>query len=499
MSYSQIVKRLKLDIDKNRLVQAGQRVVVGVSGGPDSVALLHLMVELNAAENLALKLHVAHLNHQIRGDEADADTEFVSDMAKTLGLPCTIEREDVPAIAVETKRSVEETGRARRYAFLERVCLRAESELVAVAHHADDNVETVLHHIVRGTGLRGLSGMPVLRPLNLGSNVRLIRPLLGFRRSELLEYLRDRGLSYRTDCTNESDEHTRNRLRNRLLPMLREGFNPQVDEALLRLAEQAQWFEEYLDATAARTFETLVVSQTDQELVLNVDTLLRKSPIIQTELIRRAIMTFWSESVHRGEWLDREIKELGFHNLRAVVELAADKQSGRKLSLPGDMTVTRQYHRLVFALPGRQAREASAAEITVTCPGRTVLPLRRLGLVTEILGLSFQEWASIRPSKPRNQELLDFEQIRLPLVVRSRRPGDRFWPLGAPGNKKLSDYFIDAKIPPDERVHTAILCDQLGPVWIIGHRIDERVRLRRSTQKALRITAEPLQSGDMLS
>lgn len=487
-----MLKRLRADIERGALLDRGQRVVMAISGGPDSMAMLGMMVELNRTDALGWTLHVAHLNHQIRGTHAEADADFVAAQAKAFELPCTIEREDIPALAAESKRSIEETGRFRRYAFLERVCLRTESGAVAVAHHADDNAETVLHHIIRGTGLRGLSGMPASRPIRLGSDVKLVRPILGFHRAELAAYLSQTGVPFCRDHTNESDEHTRNRLRNRLLPMLREEFNPQVSEALLRLAEQAEWFEEYLEATAARTFETLIVSRTDRELALNVDTLLKKSPIIQTELIRRAIMIFWTESSYRGEWVDREIKELTFGNLRAVIDLAADPHSGKKLSLPGDMVVTRQYRRLVFSLQGERPRETTAAEVTVACPGRTALPMRRMEIVTEVVDFNYDDWPGLRQAKPKNQEWLDFDPLRLPLVVRSKKAGERFWPLGAPGSKKLSDYFIDAKVPPEQRDQAAILCDQLGPVWVIGHRIDERARLHRNTRRALRVTAKPM-------
>jgi len=494
MNRQAILKQLRSDIERGRLLDPGDRVVLAVSGGPDSMAMLHLMVELNRVDDMGWALHVAHLNHRIRGQAADADAAFVAEQAKSLGLPCTVECEDIPAAAAEAKRSVEETGRARRYAFLERVCLRTESRVAAAAHQADDNAETVLHHILRGTGLRGLSGMPACRPIRLGSDVKLIRPMLGFRREDLQAYLEDAGVPSRHDRTNESDEQTRNRLRNRLLPMLRDEFNPQVVEALLRLAEQAQWFEEYLEATAARTFETLIVDRTDQELVLNVDALLKKSPIIQTELIRRAIMTLWAESTYRGEWLDREVKELTFGHLRAVVELASDPHSGRKLSLPGDMTVARQYRRLIFSLPSDRPRERVAAEVRVVFPGRTLLPGRRLEILTETVDFKFEDWPGLQKTKPKDQEWLDFDRLRPPLVVRSRRTGERFWPLGAPGSKKLSDYFIDSKVPPEERDRVAILCDQLGPVWVIGHRIDERVRLHPDTRTALKVTVKALGS-----
>ncbi len=487
-----MLKRLKADIERRQLLEPGQRVVMAVSGGPDSMAMLHLLVELNRTDKLKWHVHVAHFNHQIRGSDADADADFVAAQAKALRLPFTIEREDIPSLAQQAKQSIEETARDRRYAFLERACLRAEAQAVAVAHHADDNAETVLHHILRGTGLRGLAGMPVMRPISPGSEVRLIRPLLAFHRAELLAYLEAEKIPYRQDRSNVSDEHTRNRLRNRVFPLLRREFNPQVTDALLRLAEQAQWCEEYLEATAGRTFETLIVNQSDRELVLNVDALLKRSPIIQTELIRRAIATLWARSSCRGERLDRETGSLSFGHLRDVVRLAAARESGRRLSLPGDMTVVRQYRRLVFSLTTSRPRAEAAADVTVACPGRTVLSFRGLEINTEILGFNYADWPEIRKVKPSGQEWFDFGAVRPPLILRSPRPGERFRPLGAPGSKKLSDYFVDAKVPREQRDRALVLCDQSGPLWVIGHRIDERARIRRQTERALKVGVKPL-------
>ncbi|MBN1343398.1 MAG: tRNA lysidine(34) synthetase TilS [Phycisphaerae bacterium] len=488
MAQQTFLKQLRSEIIDHGLIDPGRPVVLAVSGGPDSMAMLHGLVELNQVDEMGWVLHVAHLNHQIRGREADDDADFVARQAKVLALGCTVEREDIPALASQTKRSIEETARTRRYEFLEKVCLRVDAQIVATAHQADDNAETVLHHILRGTGLRGLAGISRSRPIRPGSPIRLIRPMLGLRRAELVDYLDEMGLAYRHDRSNESDEHTRNRLRNRVIPLLREQVNPQVTDALLRLAEQAEWFEHYLEATAARTFETLIVTQTDQELVLNAETLLKKSPIIQTELIRRAIMTLWAAPAYRGIEIDRE---LSFHHLQSVARLAANPGSGKQLSLPAGMTVLRQYRRLIFRLPGEELREEIAREIVVACPGRTPLPVRGLDVTTEIVAFDQEAWPAIQKQKDASEEWLDLDQIRPPLVVRLPKRGDRFHPLGAPGSKKLSDFFIDAKVPPDERDRAAVLCDQIGPIWIVGLRIDDRVRIRRSTRQALRIRAAP--------
>lgn len=224
---------------RHELLAPRLRWVVGVSGGPDSTLLLHAMSDLSQQLDLRWHIHAAHLHHGLRGAEADADAEFVARLAARLGLAWELDRVDIRSQVAEQGGSTEEVARQRRYEFLERVALRVGSDLVVVAHHADDNAETIFHRICRGTGLRGLAGMRDARPIQPGSRVRLLRPLLLHRRTQIEELCRLRGVEFRTDASNQTGEFTRGRVRNTILPLLREQVNPNVSEALLRLGEQA--------------------------------------------------------------------------------------------------------------------------------------------------------------------------------------------------------------------------------------------------------------------
>jgi tRNA(Ile)-lysidine synthase len=421
--------------------------------------------------------------------------------------------------APSSTSAIEETARRERYALFERVALATGSNAICVGHQADDNAETILHRIVRGTGLRGIGGIPARRRLRPGSDLWLVRPLLRFPRRKLLEFLADAGVPYREDESNlypaPSDvlapsrpvaELTtgpgraapmRNLIRNVVLPMLESQINPQVREALLRLGEQARWVEEHLAETVVRAFETLVISRSERELVLSARSLARRSRIIQAEVIRHAIASF-----HVGE------QDLSFTHLSAVCDLLAGRTSGKQIQLPGGLTATKRYDRLILNLPGAPSPETIPAETAVHVPGRTVLPVRRLELICtlqegEPQGLSRREGDSPDSSRRSNElsgeaprsrfeESIDFDKLQLPLVVRRRRRGERFWPLGAPGRKKLSDFLVDAKVDPVERERVAVLCDQQGPIWIIGHRIDERVKLTDATRRILHIRVAPL-------
>ncbi len=495
------IKNLAEELEAESVLSRDDHVVAGVSGGPDSMALLHVLVDLNAECGYSLNIHIAHLDHQLRGQESEKDAAFVQAAADGLELPCTIERADIGEQAGSGEGSVEEVARRERYAFLERVCLRTGAKVAAVGHHRDDDAETILHRIVRGTGLRGLAGIPRARSLREGTairQIRLVRPLLRRDRRSLITYLSESGVPYRDDRTNQDNSVMRNRIRNSVLPLLEHDVNPQVREALLRLGEQARWLEEYFRGTTQRTLETLVISRTDQELVLNAAALSKKARIIQTELIRRAVVAF-----QLGE------QDLGFAQLVAVLDLVADPASGKEVHLPGGMTVSKRYDRLIFSMPTEEPRETIAAEIAVHVPGRTLLPIRRMEIncaLEEADSRTLSQWlhrqhATQQTAPGRgpgaqqvDEEWIDYSRIRLPLVVRTRSPGDRFWPLGAPGSKKLSEFLTDAKVEPAERDRVAVLCDQLGPIWVIGHRIDERVKLTAHSNHVLQLRANSVES-----
>jgi len=322
-----------------RLVKPDEKLVVGVSGGADSVALLHLFRAMDQ------QLHVAHLNHGLRGTESDADAEFVAQLAASLGLPCTIGTADVAEHARAAHISIEEAGRHCRLAFFERVALQAGATAVALAHHADDNAETVLHRIIRGTSLRGVAGIPRQRRIRRGSKIRLIRPLLGFRREEIETYLNTRGIAFREDASNLSSDFTRNRIRNELLPLIRERFSPQVGEALVRLAEQARDVDAYLTGVAREVLGMLLIQQDEHQIVLDASLLAAEPPVLQTHVIRQAMIRLGA----RQGRLTRA-------HLNAVVNLIHRRRGGKVLQLPGGLRV--RWHRRQVVIEHNAARSA---------------------------------------------------------------------------------------------------------------------------------------------
>ena len=489
MNWDSFLDGLAEWFEKRELLTPGTPWVVGVSGGPDSTLLLHAMQGVSARRDLGWKLHAAHFNHGLRGAEADADERFVTGLSEQLGAQCHVDRADIRACTERDGGSTEEIARRHRYEMLARVALKAGSEHVAVAHHADDNAETVLHRICRGTGLRGLAGISEVRPIRSGSRVQLVRPLLGQRRATIDEMCAARGFETRADSTNASGEFTRNRIRNTVLPMLRENLNPNVTEALLRLAEQARWLGGYLEGAAARTFESLVVAEKPHHLVLSATALAGKHRAIQSEIVRRAVALVTGAE-----------PDLSFAHVDALLRLANDGASGKELHLPGRIIASKRYDRLEFhPLESDEEQLPELSPVLVEVPGRTPLPSLGIELHAEVCEIDASKVEELRRDPPANEEWLGYDQLQLPLVVRARREGDRFHPLGAPGAKSLSDFLAAEKIDPQLRARTGILCDQAGPIWVIPRRIDERAKLGPQTRRGAprRTASVELQVGGL--
>jgi tRNA(Ile)-lysidine synthase len=302
----------------SKLLAPGEPFLIGVSGGPDSVALLDVLVQSG------WRPHVCHLNHQLRGADSDADAEFVRQLAQRHGLPFTIEKRDVAALVAERKLSIEDAARRARHEFFAVVAKQTGIKTLALAHNADDQVETFLLRLLRGAGATGLSGMELERPLG---GVRVIRPLLGVRRNEILEYLASKKLPWREDASNADVRFTRNRIRHVLLPLLEREFNPAVRDTLLRTAEILRDEDSYL----TRHVSDAIYSPAYSGDEIDVEAFAGWSPAVQRRVVRL--------------WLGPEI-ELGFEHIEAVRELAVSDSPSAEVHLPEDLIVYREYDEL---------------------------------------------------------------------------------------------------------------------------------------------------------
>ncbi|MGQ9602047.1 MAG: tRNA lysidine(34) synthetase TilS [Candidatus Bipolaricaulia bacterium] len=459
--------KVRRTIKEYRMVSPGERVLVAVSGGIDSIVLLYLLYELR--EELGIALAVGHLDHRIRGEEAQADAEFVAGEAEKLGLPLILEARDVPAYAEERGLSLEEAAREVRYKFLEEAAAKVGAAKIALGHHRDDLVETLLLNLIRGAGLSGLRGMAPVRG-------RLIRPLIDCSRAEIAAFAHERGLSYRQDRTNLEKRFLRNRIRMELLPLL-EGYRPRVAERLARTAQVLDEAASYLEGLASERLAEMVLARGESELILNREEFLVEEPFLQTLILREAVRRL------RGS-----LRDLEFEHLRKMRELSGQKEGRAELHLPGGLSFLRRGERLILS---------SKAEPKEARPLAYEFPLRLGENTFDQLGWEFtleevEPVLELELERAPLKAMIDGDRINKPLSVRNWRPGDRFRPLGMKGIKKLQDFFVDEKVPREERVWVPLVCDRRGIVWVVGLRLSEDYKVTAGTKRALRITARKM-------
>jgi tRNA(Ile)-lysidine synthase len=457
-------------IQKKNLVSSGEKLVVAVSGGPDSVCLLYILAGLR--QELGIELHIAHLNHQLRGAESDVDADYVVGLARRLKIPATIESHDVRAYRAQHHLTLEEAAREVRYGFLAEVAEQTGAVKIAVGHTADDHAETVLMHVLRGSGTRGLRGLlPVSCRQSTGGSLTLIRPLLELNRQDTVAYCREHHLQPRTDTSNLSTEPLRNRVRLELLPELRE-YNPQIKESLLRLARTSAGDMDYIEKEAGR-FTGKVTKSSPGSVVFDKKSFLALHPTLQRQLLRSSI-----------ESLLGNLKDIEADHIENVLA-ALDKSAGKVIGLPFGLSFTIEYDKFVLAADSVALCPFPAleGETEFKIPGETTFP--GWDVTASILSL---DAVKIKQTETDGfTACFDFDRTGDKLTLRHRLPGDRFQPLGMIQPKKLNIFMIDARIPQTWRRRIPIVCAGEQILWVVGYRIDERVKVRPDTVKVLRL------------
>jgi tRNA(Ile)-lysidine synthase len=466
-------------IDRRSLLRCGQGVVVGVSGGPDSVALLAVLRDLAAQAGRGYRLTAAHLDHQLRPAAAE-EARFVARLAGAWGIACVVEARDVRAAAGAGGQGIEAAARGLRYEFLAAVAARCGADAVAVGHHADDNVETILQRIVRGTHLRGLAGIPASRVLGHGGPL-LVRPMLQVRRERIEAFCRRRGLEWRTDESNADPAYRRNFIRHELLPLLRARLNERTEEALLRLAAAAAAAEQHLEQEGRQALARAIRHRTDRRIVLAASALTVEDEIVRTYALRAAL-----EDLHAplgdvtGDLL-AELADLPLSPAPAAV------------TLPGRFLARREGGELVIEAtppPGDLAPGEYTRGFDLQCPGRTTLPDGRC-VVASVAAFSGPAFVAHCISHAPGAELMDADSIHGRLVCRPRRDGDQFVPLGSPGTQTVSDFLTNARLPQRQREQVLCLCDEQGIIYLAPLRIADRVRVTDQTRSVLRVEISP--------
>jgi len=499
-------KKVGSFIEANGLFGAAQRVLLAVSGGADSTALLYTMQVLKSEGIIGAELVCAHINHRLRESEADEDEGSVVDQAAKLGLEIRVRRVDVRAFARRNKLSIETAARELRIASLVEIAKECNCSLTATAHQKDDNAETVIYRMLRGTGIRGLGGIWPMRVFGSGS--KFARPMLCVGRREVLEYLRQRCLKWREDHTNAECTYTRNYIRHRLLPAMQADCTGSIVEQLSELSQSARKYYDLVCSRADAAWSGSVHSSAgspkrdiEGRIVFDLGMFRGEAEPVKVELVRRALA-----AVGCGE------REMTRKHYERILQLAKQNVGGGKVELPGGFEARQEYGRLarpstgglVFekAPPRREETTDTAVELEI--PGRTVF---RQYLIEARVGKARENTEKETATKTlrheegevdshlrRNDtgvtkfgEQFDLDKVRPPVVVRFRRNGDRFAPLGLGAQKKVGKFLSDARVSQDVRRKILVVADSEKVIWVWPIRMSEQAKVTGRTQKVLQL------------
>ncbi|MDI6775930.1 MAG: tRNA lysidine(34) synthetase TilS [Syntrophales bacterium] len=479
-----MIKKVRETIKKYHMLERGDMVIVAVSGGPDSVALLKALDIFS--DEYRLTIITAHLNHGLRGEESNNDEKFVRKLSESMGIEFECKYVDIPSLRQGRGRSIEEIAREERYQFLAEMARKHQAHKIALGHHLYDQAETVLMNFIRGSGMEGLKG---ILPVREGM---YIRPLIAVTRGEIVGFLEKEGIRFVIDSSNTHDLYFRNRIRHHLIPELKEHYNPKIEESLAHMAEIIRLEDEYMKTSLKEVLSGWEVGEGNgEEVRINIPEFFVLHEAVQNRAIKTLLQRF---SPSGGG--------IGYVHVKSVTDLLRSGCPHGCLHLPFNIKVRREYDLLVISRrkrsEGKLMRELSGDyDLCFSSPdadiGRFSYDVAIPGRV-EILELGMTMVFDI-VDKPLNGiyfngekiAYMDLEAIKFPLVIRNLRPGDRIQPLGMEGTKNLKCYFIDEKIPQCERRRIPLLVDDQSVLWIGGMRLSERVKITDKTRRVVKV------------
>lgn len=450
-----IVAGLKAALKKYSMLSGGETVVIGLSGGPDSVCLLSLLSKLKT--ELTLSLHAVYVNHNLRPDEVPAEIEFCRTLCNSMGTNFLVKSIDVNSYANEHRMNRHEAARELRYRVFNETAAEVDADRIALAHNSDDQVETVIMRLLRGSGPKGLAGIPAVRG-------NIIRPLIDTGRQEIEAYLGEENLSFVTDSSNLKADYFRNRIRQYLLPLVRE-INPSINRTIANTTSVLQEEERWFDIVVTKNLMKMISRKKEDRIELFLAPLEAMDKVILRRLLRRTID---ETSGLRG---------ISFAHIEEVIGLIKNGKSGDRLYLPQGVRVIMEYSLLVIT--AENPMRINRYEISPPCD----TAIREAGVV---IRASFVE-KEIETANGKETVLIDAESVNFPLIVRPRMNGDFFYPAGFGKRKKLQDFFVDEKVPRDERDGVPIIVSGDDIVWVAGYRADERYRATEKTEKILKL------------
>ena len=460
---ARFVQEMHRFISQHTMIEDGETVLVAVSGGADSLALLYGLHALQTPLNC--QLHVVHLDHGLRHD-SPTDAEFVREHAVRLELPFTGRSVELLHLTKQWKLSVEAAGRRARYEFYESVCAQVGATKVALGHHQDDIAETVLMNLLRGTGSSGLKGIVPIR------DGKFIRPLVAFTRQEIESFLKSINLVPQEDSTNIDKRYLRNRIRHELIPLLEQNYNPNIGTGLSRTAEILGAESEYLDTIAREAFDTCRLPSSQPTcIMLDREKLLPYHIALQRRVLRHSVSEIFGQ-----------IDDFYFEHYQAILGLINGDKPNTVLTLPNGFQFRRAYQQLIFE---KTQVETEDFAYPLNVPGKTYIPTLNTEITAHLSDMPPRDFSSLPDGT--FEAMFDYSEIQFPLIVRNRRQGDRFQPHGMQGTKKIKDFLIDVKVPRCERDRIPILACGDEIVWVIGFTTNERFKIQPQTQRCLHL------------
>lgn len=471
---NKLLRTVKQTITTYGMLKPRDSVLIGVSGGPDSVSLFHLL--LTFALRFSLRLGVAHLNHCLRQDDSDKDAEFVESLAGRFGIPCYIHKINVRKYQIEHKLSLEEAARRVRHSFLNHVAEKNRFNKIALGHHFDDNAELVLMNLFRGSGPLGISAIPPVR------NGKIIRPLLQSNRSEIITFLDQNGLKYISDPSNRDTRFLRNRIRHDLIPLLKTSYNPKISQSLNRLASIIRSEEEWIEGVIHPLFEKAALSIQDGRIALSVSILNGIHVAAQRRIIRKAI------SKTKGD-----LRRIRLTHIDSAINLLEYGPDDGNIDLPDRIRIQRKGDVILFFREKSTLRNMDVKSERAEMPPFEYPIAKPESLFIKEISAHIKFTEMGKKDLPdlcrtgQNTGFFDRDALSFPLVLRNFRHGDRFTPLGMTGTQKIKKFFIDKKVPRKERTRCPILLCRGKIIWVAGYRIDDSVKVKSSTKNVLKI------------
>ena len=460
-----VFEKVLSTINKHNLIEPGDKIVIGISGGPDSVCLLHILSRLKA--KIDIELYAAHLNHQIRGLEAQKDALYVSNICDELGVTYFLKSIDVPKYCKDNGLSIEEGARKLRYEMFEEIKLRTKSNKIAIGHNLNDQAETVLMRIMRGTGLQGLRGIEYSRENGV------IRPLLDIERKDIEEYCKVHNLEPRIDESNLENIYTRNKIRLELIPYMMDNFNPSLIESIVRMSNNLKSDSDYIENEAEGKFKNICEIASDAVNV-KINDFSKLHNAIKVRILRKGIKHILGDT----NFIDQK-------HIEDIMEFENESKINKMLTLPRGIFVYRKQNYIILTTTEIVNEEIS---YSYNIPTNGFVKIKELKTIIETQTMTIDRYKSGKLDKISKG--FDLNKIKGGMVVRSRQQGDKIKLVG--GSKKIKDLFIDLKIPREERCKIPVIVDEEGILQVGEYKSSENYKIDENTKEVLKIIFKKL-------